>query len=301
MRWSLMSFMNSYIEQHGMDLFNLFLNYVLMAFTLLVVFLVGYIISYMISAVIKKILGIKELKKTLVLYGAMTTKLWDSITNFISHYLKWYLTIAFLTAVEIKVIQEIFVFMGNLLWFIVLGILGLAIGGIAYKITKDALMHMGLDSELDKHKISGALGGFTLSSVLAGIVKWYIALIFVAQGIAKVNLPKLSQFMDELMAYIPSAILGLVILIVALLVSNLSAVRIRVRKTSISEATALFAQVLIVFFGVVLALPKFGVQNVSILEDSFKILSVGLSLGIGLAVGLGLKEPISRLGEKYSK
>lgn len=285
----------------GVDFIDLMLRFIVSAFQFLIVFLIGYFIALFTSAVIKRFLNMGGLKTSLVRYGAMTTKLWESITSFLGSYLKWYITLGVLTVFDVAVIHESFVFLTSLLWFIILSIIGLGLGGIIYKIIKDMLHSLGVEEELKKHKISGAFGGFTLSGILAGIVKWYIVLLFIGQGIAQLNLSKLSQFVDDLMVYIPNAILGLLIIIVALLVSNLSAVKIRHRKTSISEILALGVQLVVVFFGAVIALPKFGVANISILEDTFKIFAVGISLGIGIALGLGLKEPITKLGEKYGR
>lgn len=289
------------IASGQVDFINLILSFAATALRFLVVFLVGYFIALITATVIKRLLNLKEIKTSLVRYGAMTTKLWESITAFLGSYLKWYITIGVLTVFSISFITDVFNFLTSLLWFIILTIIGLCLGGVVYKIIKDALHELGLEEELTKHKIADAFGGFTLSSILSGIVKWYIVLLFIGQGIAKLNLPKLSLFVDELMLYIPNAVLGLMVVIVALLVSNLSAVKIRSRKTAVSEVLALGVQVIVIFFGAVIALPKFGVSNVSILEDSFKILSIGVSLGLGIALGLGLKDPISRLGSKYGK
>lgn len=265
-----------------------------------IIFFVGYAIGYVISHVIWRILNLSELQKALVKYGAMTTKLWSSTSSFLAQYLKWYITIAVLTTMELRVIDDVYELMGQLFWFIILTIVGLFLGGICYKILKEALIAIGLEAELKKHKIVDAFGGMSLSGILAGIVKWYIVLLFLAQGIAKLPLLKLSVFMDELMIYIPNLIMGLMILIVAMVISNFVGGRLREKKVNFAEFLALGAEALIFYFAIVLALPKFGVGDVSILEDSFKILMVGISVGIAIALGLGLKDPISKLCEKHT-
>ena len=55
-----------------------------------------------------------------------------------------------------------------------------------------------------------------------------------------------------------------------------------------------------------MALPKFGLTNTSLIEDSFKYLVLGLSLGISIAVGIGfgwaIKEgPAKEFFKKRSK
>lgn len=272
------------------------LTYIGLAIQIIILFLIGYIVGMVVSKLLQKVLGAAELEKTLVRYGATTSNLWASITEFVSQYIKWYIVVGALNVLEISVLSYLLVFMSNLLWFIVLLVVGLMLGGIVFKVVKNGLVTVGVEAELEKHKIAHAFGGIELSSILAGIIKWYLVLLFAAQGIAKLGLPRLSMFVDGLLDYIPSAILGVLVLLVALLIAKFVGVRLMARKLAFAEILALGAEAVIIFFGIVLALPKFGVVNVGILEDSFKILAAGLSLGLAIAIGLGLKEPISKIG-----
>ena len=100
-----------------------------------------------------------------------------------------------------------------------------------------------------------------LSSILAGIVKWYIIMLFVGQGTTKLGLEKLTLFMDNLLEYIPNAILGILVIIVALMIANFMSMRIKRRKLEFGEILSLGMEAIVIFFGIVLALPKFGVEN----------------------------------------
>jgi len=291
----------SFINEYGAELVNTLLYHTAMALRFIFVFLIGYIFACIVSVVVKRILNVGELQKTLIKYGATTTKLWESTTNFVAQYLKWYITVMVLTTLTIPMINIVFVFMGNLLWFILLAILGLILGGVSYKLVRDTLDNLGFDAELKKHKMSNALGGYTLSGILASIVRWYVILLLLGQGVDKLSLPKLSLFLNDVMAYIPDAVLGLMTLIISFLIANLAGMKIRDRKVVLSEFFAICAELVVVFFGAVMALPKFGVTNVSILEDSFKLLVAGLSLGLAIALGLGLKDSVAALSKKYEK
>ncbi len=270
--------------------------------------LLGYVVSCIIAGLLGRVLRTKALTDTLVKYGAMTTKLWKSITTFLSKYVQWLILVAILTVTKIPIIDTTFAFMVDLLWFIVLTIAGLMVGGFLCKIIKDSLEAIGLEAWLKKYKLADAIGGMSLSSILAGIVKWYIVLVFISTGIEQIlpahpvkGMPALAQFMTDLMVYIPGAILGTLVMIAALLVADFVGDGIKRRKLAFSEAFALVIESIIVFFGAVLALPKFGITDVSVLTDSFKILMVGLSLGLAIAIGLGLKDSISDVGKKYEK
>jgi len=299
--------LDSYITTYGTNILNSLISYAGKGVNFVILLLVGYLFAYLISQIIKKILELGEVQKNIVRYGAMTSKLWLSITGFISQYLKWYLTIAVLTTTRISIVYQVFAFMSNLLWFFILLVIGLFLGGMAYKIIKQALENIGLEEELKRHKISNAFGGLTLSSILASIAKWYVVLIFLSTGIEQLlpvdsttgQAPTLTIFTRNLMTYIPQAILGLLILIAALLISHFVSQRIIERKTPFSTILGMSAEAIIIFFGIVLALPKFGVENVDILEDAFRIISAGAALGLAIALGLGLKDPISEIAKKH--
>jgi len=302
-----MSVIDSYVEQYGGDLVNALVGSLGSAVQFVVVLILGYIFAYLISHVVKKLLSLGELQRSIVRYGAMTSKMWLSIVEFITQYLKWYLTIAILTTTDLAIVNTVFYFLSDFFWFIILVVIGLFIGGIAFKIMHDGLQNLGLEEEMHRHKITNAFGGITLSSILAGIVKWYIVLVFVNTGVEQVlpqdsvtgNTPALTTFMNDLMAYIPQAILGLLILLVSLIISSFVVQRIKERHTAFSQVLSIGAEAVIIFFGIVLALPKFGVENVEILEDSFKIISAGVAVGLAIALGWGLKEPIAKAGSKH--
>lgn len=262
---------------------------------------VGYVLGLVVSDVLRRILRTQELENFLVRYGAATKELWGSIANFIAEYSKWFITIAVLSAIEINIITLVFTFLKNILWFIVLAVIGLLLGGILQKLIKNALIAIGIETELARHGLSDAIGGVKISTIISGIAKWYLVLIFLEEGVRRLGLQGLTSRVTALLDYIPDAILGILIIIVALIIADFAGSRIKHRKVGFAEILALIAEVIIIFFGAVLALPKFGIENVSILEDSFKIIAVGVSIGIAIALGLGLKDSISKASLRYEE
>ena len=288
-------------------------------FWLLLAFIMGYVLGYVVSNVIRKLLTINKLEKGLVRYGAVTSELWASIVSFVAQSAKWWFVIlivvsAYQNAFQVDSVQDpivmFFYFVNSLLLLALLTVGGLLIGGVLYKITKDFLISIGLESELGKHKVADSIGGIPISNILASIVKWYTVLLFVWQGLVVFNAPfsispefnKLGMVMEGvLVGYVPEAILGLLVLLVALIIADFAGSNIRKRNVSFAEILAMGAETIIVFFGAVLALPKFGIHNVSILEDSFKILMIGISVGLAIAMGLGLKDVVAEAGKAYGK
>ncbi len=262
---------------------------------------VGYVLGYLMSNVIRRILKTNELENLLERYGAATKGLWDSVVNFIAQYSKLYITIAVLSAVNIEIVTSILRFLTQIFWFVILAVVGLILGGILKKVIKDAIIAVGIEAEMAKHRLSDSIGGVPISGIISGIAKWYIVLIFLEQGVAKLELPGLTSRMNDLLNYLPDAILGILVIIVALIIADFAGDKIKQRKVGFAEILALVSEVIIIFFGAVLALPKFGIKNVSILEDSFKILAIGVSIGIAIALGLGLKDSISKASLRYEE
>lgn len=267
---------------------------------LAILFVFAYLIGWVISKVVSRILKFEKLEDIVIKYGAMRSKLWEDTINFLVFYTKWFVVVGILTLTDIPLITNgIYPFMNQLFWFIVLVILGLIIGGFVSKFIRDISMDFGWEDKLVKYGLADALGDIPITSLLTGIVKWYIVLIFIAQGVEQFELPVLEDFMNKLMMYIPQAILGSLIILFALMIADYTGDRIKQRKVSFAETLALLTEIVIVFLGLVIALPHFGVFNVSILEDSFKIFIAGISLAIAIAFGLGLKDSISRIAQEY--
>jgi hypothetical protein len=291
------------------------------AFILLAALLLNVILSYFMalfmSVTFKKIMVVREIEEFLIRYGAMTSKLWHQTAGFITQYLKWYLT--FIIAVigfdmvlnlmtspaialrlgEVAFIDWVSDLLNGILWFIILTVAGLIAGGIVFKLVKEVMLGFGVEEKLSRHGLEGSFGGLNLSNILSGIAKWYIVLLFMNEGIQKLRLQVLSNFITSLVDYIPDAIVGVLIVLISLMISRFTADRVRARKLAGSEHLAFAVELMIVFFGVVLALPVLvaGI-DVSILTDSFKLLVAGFSLAFAIAFGLGLKDVVSEKARK---
>lgn len=305
-------------------------EYGMIGLVLIAAFIGGYIFGYIASKVLRRVLMIGELQKTLVRYGAVTSKLWESVVNFIAQYVIWLTVIFVIHTVFVQpagvsvtgepiytypLIDSLFKFMVNLLSLIVFAIIGLLLGGVLYKIIKDALEAMGLEAELEKHKVAESLGGIPLSTILASIVKWYVVLLFLTTGVQQflstIQIGEeellLEKFMVGLMDYVPHAVLGILVILASLILASLAAGKIRYRPVNFAEPVALAVEAVVIFFGFILGIPfLFGFadkeifsQSFGVLTESFKYIVIGISIGLTIALGLGLKDVVAKAGTKY--
>ncbi len=271
---------------------------------------IGYALGYILASIFRRLFKAQGLEKSLVRYGAVTSSLWESIINFLSEYLKWLIALMTLDAFllmygryDIVFVSQLSAFLLRLLALVVSTIVGMLIGGVVYKIIRDFLISVGLERELGKHHMAESMAGFSVSSIVAFIVKWYIVLIFLTTGLqifkpvifidADTRIVLLAG-LEDLANYVPQAILGFLILLASLIISDFVSEHVRMRKVSFSELYSFFSEVLIIAIGVLLALPHFGVRNTYFLEYSFIILVAGISLGVAIALGFSLRDRLKK-------
>ena len=151
------------------------------------------------------------------------------------------------------------------------------------------LERAGLDRQMKKLGLDRALGTVNLSELSGGITKWYIFILFLAEAMkpSLLNLGVISDLIWSLARWLPSAIVGLIVLIFGVYISTYVGERmLRARVWGIRLLTTI-VRALILFFIAVIALRQMGL-NVSILENTFLLLVGALAIGIAIALGIGL-------------
>lgn len=275
----------------------------IVALMLILLFVGGYIIGTIVGGIARKLLRTNKLQEIFIKYGAMTSGSWAEIINFLGQYVKWLVVIfvlSFYDAMQMQMLALLDLAI-KFLFFIVLLIIGWVLAGVLYKIIREIIENIGLEKGLKKYGVSDALGGIDIPHVGATLIKLYIFLLFAWQGVAWLGLEIFSGFMDDLMTYVPGAILGLLIIVIALIIADFTGDRLKKRKSVFSSAGSLAAEVIIVIIGVTLALPKFGFEDIAIIKWSFIIIVLCMGIGLAIAMGLGLKDSFARIGKKYDK
>ncbi len=271
----------------------------------LLTLIIGFLLGSVVSLIVQSLAKTKKLEQVLVKYGAVTSELWDSMINFITEYLKWLIVLLSVNTVfvsyDIVLVTQLSVFLMKLFALIVSTALGMLLGGVVFKITKDFLISVGLERELGKHHLADSISGFSVSTIVAFVIKWYIVLLFLTTGLQLFQ-PAIQieggptivllTGMERLANYIPQAILGFIIILVSIIISDFVSEHIKHRTIRFSDIYALFTEVVIISIGALLSLPHFGVKNTYFLEYSFIVLMGGISLGIAIAIGMSFKDKL---------
>lgn len=155
---------------------------------------------------------------------------------------------------------------------------------------------VGLKALFDK---AGLKVSFT--RLLSGVIYWFVLIVFLASVVNILGLTQLSDFLDQLVGYLPNVIAAVAILVIGILVANLlyNVVRHSSESAGISHAKFLssLTKWSIFVFAFIAALVQLGVAT-----DLLKILFTGfvvmISLAGGLAFGLGGKEAAKDVIEK---
>ena len=182
--------------------------------------------------------------------------------------------------------------------------LGVLFGRVVAQIIKairidEALRRAGVETFLNK-------GGINLNSgkFLGGLVRWFIILVFLVGALDVLKLTQVTDFLRQILNYLPQVIVAVLILIAAGLVADAmkKVVLSSAMSAEISSAGLLATATkwVIWIFAILVALSQLGIAA-GFIQTIFTGLVVALSLGLGLSFGLGGQEAASRAIDKVSK
>ena len=200
-----------------------------------------------------------------------------------------------------------FAFLPNLIGFLVLLIVGFVVAKIVQAVVRKALQKLGLDRHLhdsDANRyVEKVLPGASPSRGIARVVFWLIFVFFLFGAIGALQIPAVTTFMNQVLAYLPNVIAAIVIFVVAALIAG--AVAAGVAKlmgdtpTGKIVATIVPALVMVIAMFMILNQLKIAEEIVSI---AFAATMGALALGLALAFGLGGKDVARRmLEDAYNK
>ena len=135
----------------------------------------------------------------------------------------------------------------------------------------------------------------TPSSILGRLVFWFIFIIAITMAANALGIQQISSFLNQLIAYIPSIFVALLILFLATLLANF--VSGIVRGATNSEILASIAQYAIIIYAVFAALTQLGIA-VQLTANTFLILLGAVGLALAIAFGIGGREVARDIVEK---
>lgn len=144
----------------------------------------------------------------------------------------------------------------------------------------------------------------TVSQIISGLVYWLIMIMVLVMVVNALGMPKASDILERLFAYIPRVIAALFVLVVALFLAALVSGIVRTAaanaKLPHAELLAGISRWAIIIFAMTISLAQLGIAPMFV-TTTFNILLGGIVLAFALAFGLGGKDAAARYLEELKQ
>ncbi|MGD0785128.1 MAG: hypothetical protein ABR969_04875 [Sedimentisphaerales bacterium] len=204
-----------------------------------------------------------------------------------------------------QMLTRIMAYLPVLLGALVILIVGWIVAKAIRRLVDWLLKTVRFDALADKAGISEILrkGNLEVSAreVVSSIVYWLIIIMVLVMTVDALGMPKSSDILAGLFAYVPKVIAALLVLIVAMFLANFVSGIVR---TAAGNANLPKPQILagvsrwaIIIFAVTISLEQLGIAPL-LVTATFNIILGGVVLALALAFGLGGKDAAARYLEE---
>ena len=185
-------------------------------------------------------------------------------------------------------------FLPKLIAAIVVFLIGWLVAVIISRLAFYIIKVLRLDEALERvgFRTVWERSGFELDSAhfFGELVKWFFIVVFLMSATDILGLSQVSDFLNEVVIYIPNVIVAALVLLIGILVARflegLVVASLRAAKLASANFLGHLTRWAIVIFSLLVALSQLGVA-----EEIFQVVIVGVggaaALGLGLAFGLG--------------
>jgi hypothetical protein len=185
-------------------------------------------------------------------------------------------------------------------------VVGWIIAGIIARVVQVLLDKIGLNKHTERVPgLSGflsAAGLGTLSGLIAGIVMWFIRLIFLEAAAQALNLGVVTQILNQILLFLPRLVVALIIVIVGALLAQLAGrlVRATMEEAKLTNSGLLGGLVewAIIAFAAIAALTEIGIAE-SLLNTLFAAVVGAVALAVALAFGLGGRDVAAEICRRW--
>ena len=179
-------------------------------------------------------------------------------------------------------------YLPQLVGAIIILIIGYIVAKVLQAIVGRVLQGIGFDGWMERGGIKQffdrAETNQTPHSILGKLVFWFVFIIALTMATDALGIPQVSAVLGQLIAYIPSIIAAILILILAALLANfLSSI---VRGATGSDLLASIARYAIIVYAVFAAITQLGIA-VELTAPTFLILLGAMALAVAIAFGIG--------------
>src|ERR671933_80258 len=196
-------------------------------------------------------------------------------------------------------LSTFFSYIPQLVGAIVILIIGYIVAKVLQAVVGRELQGIGFEGWMEKGGIKQFFDrtqtNQTPTSIIGKLVFWFVFIIALTMAADALGIPQVSAVLAQLIAFIPSIIAAILILILAALLGNFLAGV--VRGATGSDVLASIARYAIIVYAVFAALTQLGIA-VQLTANTFLILLAAVALAAAIAFGIGGREVAQDILEK---
>ena len=204
-----------------------------------------------------------------------------------------------------EMLAKIMAYLPVLIGALVILIVGWIVAKIIRWMVDGALKAVQFDKLADKSGISEVLKKgnlkITAREVLSNLVYWLVIIMVLVMVVNALGLPKASDVLTSLFAYVPSVIAAIFIIVVAMFLASFVSGIVRIAAGNANlpkpELLAGISRWAIIIFAATIALTQLGIAPL-LVTATFNIILGGIVLALALAFGLGGKDAAARYLEE---
>jgi hypothetical protein len=208
----------------------------------------------------------------------------------------------------IQMLTRIMAYLPVLLGALVILIVGWLVAKAIKRIVDWLLKLIRFDVLADKAGISEILkkGNLEISAgeVISSLVYWLIVIMVLVMTVDALGLPKASDVLASLFAYVPKVIAALLVLVVAMFLASFVSGIVRTAAGNADlprpEIFAAVSRWAIIIFAITIALEQLGIASL-LVTTTFNIILGGVCLALAIAFGLGGKDTVAKYLEGLKK
>jgi hypothetical protein len=207
-----------------------------------------------------------------------------------------------------QMLTKMMAYLPVLLGALVILIVGWLVAKAIKRIIDWLLKLIRLDALADKAGISEILkkGNLKISAgeVISSLVYWLIMIMVLVMTVDALGLPKASDVLASLFAYVPRVIAALLVLVVAMFLASFVSGIVRTAAGNANlpkpEIFAGISRWAIIIFAVTISLEQLGIAPL-LVTATFNIILGGVCLALAIAFGLGGKDTVAKYLEELKK
>lgn len=200
-----------------------------------------------------------------------------------------------------EMLTRIMAYLPVLLGALIIFVIGWLVAKTLKRVVEWLLKTLHFETLAEKAGVSEAMRKgdlkMTVSQIVSGLVYWLIMIMVLVMVVNALGMPKASDILERLFAYVPRVIAALFVLVVALFLAAFVSGIVRTTAANAKlphpELLAGISRWAIIVFAITISLAQLGIAPIFV-TTTFNILLAGIVLALALAFGLGGKDAAAR-------